>query len=356
MNPDIKFILQSALQAPSADNTQPWEVSVDDMAVSLFHIPNRDVMQYDTGLRASLLSHGAFIEHFCIAAAYLEYEVTVQTFNPTPSNDWLVARFEIHKSLASVDSTEKALYAQIENRCTNRKPYSVKKLSQTDKEILKSVNKKLGWGSIRILDNPQKELVAAAASAGQIMFQNEYVHSGLFEHIRWTRAELESTRDGFSIESFELPPPAKLIFSLARSKKRLNFLNKFLKLSQKIPSGMAQSFSKSGGYIAITSNSRTPLDYIQAGRIMDRLWLAGTALDLSFHPIGALLFFKDAIDAGTTTVYSEEEKLIVEKSYSTLQRSFSLEDTERILFLFRVGYAEKPTNKTLRYQLTEIVR
>lgn len=353
---DIREFLQLAAQAPSADNTQPWEVAVSDRNVSLYVVPERDTMLYDSKLMPSLISHGAFIENFILAASHGGYSVDVSFSKPDSSNHWLLAKLALIEKQDDNSSNLDLLFNQIPIRETNRKPYKTNTLPSDVKTSLTNSVNTLQKNCLKIVDYPQPALVNALAVAGRVMFQNSHVHSGLFEHIRWNEADVQESRDGFSIKTFELPPPAELIFRLARSKKRLAFLNKYLQLSKKIPSGMAQSFSKSGAYIAITSRGNTHEDYVMTGRIMQRVWLAGTSLGLSFHPIGALLFLQAALTNNKKDlVFSQDEVTMINQAYEVVRQAFSVDD-EQVLFLFRVGYSTKATMRTLRYALDEIMR
>ncbi|MDO8523937.1 MAG: nitroreductase family protein, partial [bacterium] len=291
---EVEEILDAARFAPSADNTQPWRVVIENESTFLlYHVPERDMTPYDSGQRTSFMSHGAFIENLCIAAARQGKHAAYALETPSSINKWLVARITLQNAKDNLNTNSKVLYEAIFKRRTNRKPYRKEKLSDIVKQHLLTAAQDLGWGEIKILDYPQPKVAAAAALSGQIMFQNLAVHKGLFEHIRWSTEEAERTKDGFLIDTFELPYPAKLVFKLAQSTDRLAFLNRTVKLAENIPTGMQDLYEQSGAFIGLISDKKEFSDYLMLGRLMQRIWLQGTIDNIYLQPIGAICFFKD---------------------------------------------------------------
>ncbi|MES2135191.1 MAG: ThiF family adenylyltransferase [Patescibacteria group bacterium] len=353
---ELDFILEAGRFAPSADNTQPWRVVItDNKTFYLHHVPQRDMTPYDNGQRTSYMSHGAFIENVRIAAAKLGKSIQYALEEPTALNDYCVARLTIQDKKDALNARDAELYGAVFSRATNRKTYRKEPLSDITNQRIMLAQKEIGWGEVRIIDCPNREIARAAALSGQIMFQNPDVHEGLFAHIRWTPKEARDTQDGFLIDTFELPFPAKLIFKLAQSAERLEFLNRSIKLAETIPTGMQDLYEHSGSYIALVSEHKTFEDYVMLGRLMERIWLTATLEGVALQPIGAMCFFKDMLDAKTTQALSKEDILLTEKAHAVFEKEFDLKG-KHLLFLFRAGYGPKPSARTERLSLSRIVK
>src|SRR3989344_2987903 len=114
----ITQILEAALLAPSADNTQPWRVRVAGESIDVFHVPERDITPYDSLHRGSAVAHGAFIENAAIAAAGLGRSLEVELDDARADNNWHVAHLRVQDK-KSDDTFAHVLYPHIEHRVTN---------------------------------------------------------------------------------------------------------------------------------------------------------------------------------------------------------------------------------------------
>ena len=352
----LNELLKAGMLAPSADNTQPWRVVTSGSnSFDLYHIPSRDMTPYDSGQRTSLISHGAFLENVRVMAKSLSLDIHYELELPVAKNSWKIAHVTIAPSGSKALRIDLDLAKQIPIRHTNRRPYKPEALSVADKSALDDCTDQIGWGKIRIVDYPNTLIAEAAAQSGQIAFQNTSAHREFFKHIRWTKGEVESTRDGFSIDTFELPSQAKLIFKLASSAKRLDFLNRTIGLSRTISNELKKLYENSAAFIAVTSERRDFRDYIMTGRLMELIWLKGTLLGLHFQPIGSATFFREALDFGTTEVLGTDDIGIINKSYDTLRDQFSLTQEEEILFLLRVGAADPISSRTIRLLPSQVI-
>jgi hypothetical protein len=61
----------------------------------------------------------------------------------------------------------------------------------------------------------------------RILFENKNLHAFLFDHLRWSRKEVESSRDGMCIESLELGNVQSRMLKLFSSWNIVRFLNIF---------------------------------------------------------------------------------------------------------------------------------
>ena len=89
------------------------------------------------------------------------------------------------------------------------------------------------------------------------------------------------------------------------------------------------------------------MNFINAGRLTQRVWLKTTKMRLGMHPVTGILFLARRVMAGEAKELSEEHIQLVKKSYETIKSSFGIENGV-IAMAFRIGYADKPSARCSR--------
>src|SRR3989344_4009035 len=100
---DIKKILNIAVNAPSGDNSQPWEFKIEDNKIFIFNVPGKDATLYNYKERGSYVGHGAVIENISIVSLKYGYKTEANLF-PGAKNRNLIAAVSVSKSSSSSDS------------------------------------------------------------------------------------------------------------------------------------------------------------------------------------------------------------------------------------------------------------
>lgn len=119
----MQFLLRFAVLAPSSRNTQPWMFRITDEGIEVFADYTRRLMTIDPEDRELLMSVGAAITNFRVAAAHFGYMTSV--------------RYDDRKELAPVafitvcetcrpDSRLASLFGAIPRRHTNRATFDQK--------------------------------------------------------------------------------------------------------------------------------------------------------------------------------------------------------------------------------------
>ena len=125
---DLETLLEAGRRAPSPDNNQPWAFRAGATGVDVFHVARRAVRSDCNGL-FSWLALGAAIENIVLAGSSLRYQGAV-VYEDGP----LCPQGEV-EHICTVRFGPAAepdpLYAHIQARCTNRRPYSRRPLSES---------------------------------------------------------------------------------------------------------------------------------------------------------------------------------------------------------------------------------
>ena len=340
---DIEKIIQDGVSAPSGENCQPWKFEVRDNVLAVFNVPEADMSLYNSQQKGSYMSHGALIENITISADVYGYETTCSLF-PDMNNEAHVANIVF----ITAQQKENVLYQTLYTRCTNRKDFNGKKLSEDiKKELMNSVFSPENNQFIITDNDALLPLLGQALAVNErVLFENKYIHDFFYEHIIWDKKD-EHKSGGFFIDTLEFLPHQLKAVKLFRSWIVLTVLNKILGVSKMISKENGQKYAESGTFGAITMKGTSLTDYVEAGRTMQRVWLTATKLGVSMHPCNGTIYFMERILDNGGAEFSNAHKKLIKKSYTDIVESFNVHDA-KISFIFRMGYAEKPTAQAKR--------
>ena len=117
----MRFLLQYAVLAPSGHNTQPWAFRVTAGGVEVFADYSKRLLVIDPQDRELLMSVGAAITNFRVAAAHFGFETTV-LYEERPEESLSVATVAVRET-SSPDAGLTQLFSAIRQRHTNRQPF-----------------------------------------------------------------------------------------------------------------------------------------------------------------------------------------------------------------------------------------
>src|ERR1035437_6123985 len=156
----IQEVLETAVWAPSGDNSQPWSFVIRGNIVSVHLDPNRDNPILNFKLSGTYIAHGALIENIVLAAPISGLSAEVRIL-PNPADPLCTAEITFKESLESIDP----LATHIRNRHTNRKSYKNRLLdSQIATSFSESVYS-ITNTKLFIIKNKSAIRVVAGASA-----------------------------------------------------------------------------------------------------------------------------------------------------------------------------------------------
>jgi nitroreductase len=348
MEPDIKKIIEAGAKAPSGENAQPWQFKVVDNVIYQYLVPERDQSLYSWGHRASYVAHGAVLENIKIASSQFGYNTKIDLF-PDKSDKNLLAKITLEKS----SPKNEPLYPYIEKRVSNRKPYEIKPLTNEQHTALFAVS----YEGAKFILTEDREKIAQLGRVGstneEIMLSNKKLHHFFFSHINWTLKEENEKRYGFYIKTLELPPPVQFIFKIFSKWSRMRIFNA-LGFPKVVAAQNAKVNAAASAICIITIKNRTPLDYINVGMYLQKLWLTASSHGLYIQPLAGLLFLKLRILEGDTSVFSIKQKNIIDEKYTLVQKLFGITD-ETVAFMFRVGVGDTPSAQSSKYDLNKIL-
>lgn len=125
----MEFLLRYAILAPSGRNTQPWSFRVTADGVEVFADFSRRLMIIDRDDRELLMSVGAAITNFRVAAAHFGFETNV--FYDSRDVDRAPVAFVTVRETCAPDRALTALFPAIPQRHTNRAPFDGESIDPT---------------------------------------------------------------------------------------------------------------------------------------------------------------------------------------------------------------------------------
>jgi hypothetical protein len=123
----MRFLVRFAILAPSSHNSQPWEFRVTSEGVEVFADRGRGLPAIDPDERELLMSVGAAITNFRVAAAHFGFDTTV-LYESRLEESLPLALISVCETCAPRSDLAQ-LFNAIRKRHTNREPFDGKPIS-----------------------------------------------------------------------------------------------------------------------------------------------------------------------------------------------------------------------------------
>lgn len=344
MESDLLRIIEAGVLAPSGDNCQPWAFSVRGETVDIHNLPGMDTSVYNRHQRASLVAHGALIENMAVEAAARGWDCGVSLL-PDPGAPDLTARLVFTRDRGRPADP---LAPGIPHRCTNRKAYDGRPLTEEQKGSLASQVEPFGPFRLHLLSGAEKDTLAHVISLNdRLVFEWEPLHAFLFDHVRWSADEAERTRDGLDLRTLELSPPDRVAFPLLKRYRLLSLLN-HLGVSR-IVGGKGGALARSAGAVGLLTIRKpepSPEEYITAGRAIERVWLDAARLGLSMQLMTGITFLMRLVQEGEAADIGSSRLNLISRAAARIGSIVGPGETP--LILFRVGNSPPPSCRSLR--------
>lgn len=280
INNYIYKLINSAILAPSVDNIQPWRFRIEKNKLKILLDQNR-LIESDKDFLFSLMSLGAAIENIVIEASRHNLEIIIM---PENSNyDSIILELKDNKDI-KIDT----LSLFLDKRLTNRNKFLQSKIPQSIIDNLSNENKFNGCNIKFITDTLEiKNISKLISNAESERLANKNLHEEFFKHLRFSVIETKSSRDGLDVHLLGLSKNTIILLTILKSWKLTKTLNKIgLKYVIK---KISQNLVLNTGAIGIISVDKPNKElFLNSGRLMQRIWLKATQLNLSVHPMGAL--------------------------------------------------------------------
>lgn len=287
MSPTSRWleILGYGRWAPSPHNMQSWRFRLEsDESVTLFFAPDRLLPDTDPTGRFCTVGFGILLETLSIAAAPhgLEVKADFITRKLDPYADGLqpFARLTLVPR-----TTEETLPRQlILDRRTSRLPYDGSAIYKRVLDELTAIAAGFGH-KLEFSSDPAQVKWVVRLNAETMFFDMSEARSRneVGRWIRFSMAEAKQRADGLAAYAMHFPG------WLMRQFVKRNWLFRLPGIYQVVRSFYVRSMRGTPMVAWLSGPFENHDDWINAGRMLARLWLTMTANDVYLHPFGSVI-------------------------------------------------------------------
>ena len=195
----MRFLIRYAILAPSGHNTQPWSFRITPDGVQVFADTSRRLVIVDRDDRELLMSIGAAITNFRVAAANFGFDTTV-AYETRSIETAPVATILVCETCAP-DPELASLFPAIRKRHTNREPYDEQPLEPAALRAICDVVD-TNPSTLRLILPRDKERVADCVETAEHTLMARPAYRA--ELADWV-SHADERKDGLSAEALGMP-------------------------------------------------------------------------------------------------------------------------------------------------------
>jgi len=344
---EVDDIINAAILAPSGGNFQPWFWVHKNNSLLLFNAVDSNPSFLGFGNFASFIALGASLENAVLRAKQMKYDAVVKLF-PDKNHPELAAQISFVNE-EKTDPMQLFLAQGIKLRNTNR---TLGKREPIEESVLAELRNliNLEQGADLLLFTKKSELIEIADILGELEKLRLLEKTGQRDfagEIRWTEEENQFKRDGIDINTFDFSHAEIAGLKIAQQKEVMDLIRKweggnaFKKLTIK-------SVDAASAIGILSVSGETLADYLNGGRLLERLWIMSNLKGLSFQPVTSSLFTYARLVKGNGRDLSNDGAEKLNQFRPRFERIFNISSNRAYIMIFRLSIASDPKVKSLR--------
>ncbi|MEE9333261.1 MAG: hypothetical protein V3U65_04135 [Granulosicoccaceae bacterium] len=263
-----QFLLNYAVLAPSSHNTQPWQFEVSDNSIMLFADTGRAMPVSDSFNRELIISCGAALGNFEIAASFFGLSCRYEYF-PDERQENLLANIYFDSG-HTVTADDRRLFSAIKDRTTNRSEFRAYSIPSSVSAYLEKEAKKAGIELKLIADEAQRCTFAELiTNADRTHFANPEFREELS---KWIRANNSGQTDGITSSSTWTPDIVAKIESM--------IIKKF-DVGSSVAAKDRDLIEHSAALVVFATESEEPSQWLRTGKFLSQLLLYFAAIGVA---------------------------------------------------------------------------
>lgn len=350
----IEQILDVARWAPSGDNTQPWRFEIiSERHLAVHGFDTRRDCVYDFLGHGSQIALGTLLENISIASS--GHGMISEILYRRDSTDEHPV-FDVRFTTDS-DIQPSHLIPFILDRCVQRRPYTTQPLGAKEKNaLLQSVGANFEVSWVENLSGKIK-MARLTSASGKLRLSIPEAYEVHKKIIHWdTNLSEDRVPDqAIGLDEFSL----HLMKWVMGSWERVEFFNLFLAgtLLPRIQLDIMPALGCAAHFFLFAEKKPvTLMDYVAAGRAVQRFWLTATMLGLQLQPEMSPLIFRNY--AANSIHFSKRHGSdnAAKKIANTLDcLAGSTDNGDRMIFMGRIGFGEKPKARSIRLPMEQLL-
>ncbi len=315
----LRYLLESAILAPSRHNTQPWLFDIEGRELRVYGDWRRTLRAADPDGRELVMACGAALQNVEVAALQQGCMASVEIL-AAGRKDGLLARLTLEEARRPTPEDE-ALHAAIPRRRTDRFAHEVRDVPAALLGTLVREAAQLG-GKVRVIEpGARPALAELLAEADRAQWSNPRFRAELTS---WSRDNLGREGDGMPSYAHGRSAAGSALHGIL----------------MRVSSGVSDEEGRDRHHalharvlLALSTDHDGPADWLSAGRAMQRVLLRAAAHGLSAS------FFSQAVEVRSARARLREE----------------LGDRRYPQVLMRLGYG-RPLRATPRRPVAAVLR
>jgi hypothetical protein len=278
--PAIRRLVEAALTAPSADNCQPYRFAWDGVKLAIRLDPARARHAVDHAHRASLFTLGCVLECLTIAATAEGLDAKARLALDRPAGEaWALVRFDARSGAPH------PLAGALGLRATDRRFF---RGGSPDAPVLDAVRRDAAGApgcAVHVLGRPPPALADYIARADGYVWRHEDVYRDIIRWIRFSREEVEQTRDGIAWNAFGVDLPEIGALRLSRTRAAA-WLVRILGVHLASRVWVDRHIASSGALVCFTVGDASKEALVAAGRLALTAWVRLNQAGWGVQPLG----------------------------------------------------------------------
>lgn len=358
-NKIVSQLVEKASMAPSGGNTQPWRWIWSGSRLWLF----RDAPQsfLDADYRATYLALGAAVENLVLATHEVGMRIACNR-RPSDCDDRFVAAFTFHQhtknSAALEPQRHDRLAPYLATRLTNRVIGDRLPVDAGKLRLLEEIANDFGKSSLELLDSDSDlaEIGDIIAAGDRLRMLHSLGHTDFVNEMRWTPDSVASTRDGIDPATVDLTDAECAGLELMRDWNVVDHIRK-LGTGKGFETLSRKSVKGASAVGLLRTQVSEPIDFLDAGRLVQKVWLEATRLGLAFQPMSVILFCFARLHSNPPIEgkLSPEMERELPDLYERFRKLFPRTSSKSDVFLFRLAIADQPKVRSLRRHVSEVL-
>lgn len=337
----LKTLISYAMLCPNPHNKQPWKVELlSANTVRLYVDEERLLLETDPIHRQIHIGQGTFIESMVIAASHFGLRGEVSYFPMGEYSNTTLEALPVADIQFFEDATVKQdpLFAHLVARQSNKTPYQLDKLSESQKVAILSLTDDTDFGLQLVEDEKGRTAMADyLVKAMEIEESNANRSLETIAMFRFNDDEMKKYRDGFGLAQNGVTGVKKALaetFFLSREKAEADpaaFGKEGVKSVKNV-------VANNQHYAMLISPDNSRATQVKIGRLYNRINLLATSLGIAQHPMSQILQeYDDMLDL-----------------QSSFKQDFNVPESHTVQMLFRLGVASS-TPPSPRRAVSDII-
>jgi hypothetical protein len=270
-------LVRAAILAANAHDSQPWLFHIGADSIDLRADVRRNLGTIDPLRREMHLSLGCALENLLLATAPHGYTYQLQLL-PNQQDATQIATIQLRSGTAPISP----LYAAIPKRHTNRGPYDTGRTAGAGTlHRLQALNTVPDIEIVWYASTAEKQAFSALTMQATTMFIGDRQQS--IDDFAWWRgdwAELQRRKDGITLDAAGLSPVIRTLGKMLPPQTRSSNDQTWLDTTRNPQLSTPSAFG-----IIVARSPRTTRQWLEAGRLWQRMQLWATTEGLAMQPL-----------------------------------------------------------------------